>query len=142
MHDRPVDGRIVQAPRSLQRLASYRVRDHTAGYRHITLAMLAHAYLSATHATAGRGYGPGNKQLIALTVPELRRPAEHLGRHQDPISIHRRLVLVAPTLPGPSLRRPIPYPQTITATGAAGAPEPMDAARPRLRCRDAAVTEL
>jgi hypothetical protein len=28
------------------------VRDYTAWYRHITLAMLAHAYLSATRATA------------------------------------------------------------------------------------------
>src|SRR5688572_10946143 len=31
-------------------LASYQVRDYTAWYRHITLAMLAHAYLSATRA--------------------------------------------------------------------------------------------
>ena len=36
-------------------LASYQVRDYTAWYRHITLAMLAHAYLSATRATAERG---------------------------------------------------------------------------------------
>ena len=35
-------------------LASYQVRDYTAWYRHITLAMLAHAYLSATRATAER----------------------------------------------------------------------------------------
>ena len=33
-------------------LASYQVRDYTAWYRHITLAMLAHAYLSATRGTA------------------------------------------------------------------------------------------
>jgi SRSO17 transposase len=36
-------------------LASYQVRDYTAWYRHITLAMLAHAYLSATRATAEQG---------------------------------------------------------------------------------------
>src|SRR5215203_6114000 len=36
-------------------LASYQVRDYTAWYRHITLAMLAHAYLSATRATTERG---------------------------------------------------------------------------------------
>jgi SRSO17 transposase len=36
-------------------LASYQVRDYTAWYRHITLAMLAHAYLSATRATAEKG---------------------------------------------------------------------------------------
>jgi SRSO17 transposase len=39
-------------------LASYQVRDYTAWYRHITLAMLAHAYLSATRATAERGAPP------------------------------------------------------------------------------------
>ena len=38
-------------------LASYQVRDYTAWYRHITLAMLAHAYLSATRVTAEKG-GP------------------------------------------------------------------------------------
>ena len=36
-------------------LASYQVRDYTAWYRHITLAMLAHAYLTATRATAEKG---------------------------------------------------------------------------------------
>ena len=36
---------------------SYQVRDYTAWYWHITLAMLAHAYLSATRATAEKG-GP------------------------------------------------------------------------------------
>ena len=36
-------------------LASYQVRDYTAWYRHVTLAMLAHAYLSATRATAEKG---------------------------------------------------------------------------------------
>jgi hypothetical protein len=36
-------------------LASYQGRDYTAWYRHITLAMLAHAYLSATRATAEKG---------------------------------------------------------------------------------------
>lgn len=36
-------------------LASSQVRDYTAWYRHITLAMLAHAYLSATRAIAEKG---------------------------------------------------------------------------------------
>jgi SRSO17 transposase len=36
-------------------LASDQVRDYTAWYRHITLAMLAHAYLSATRASAEKG---------------------------------------------------------------------------------------
>ncbi len=41
-----------QAAKNQAGLASYQVRDYTAWYRHITLAMLAHAYLSATRATA------------------------------------------------------------------------------------------
>ncbi|MCW2677975.1 MAG: transposase, partial [Modestobacter sp.] len=45
------------AAKSEAGLASYQVRDYTAWYRHITLAMLAHAYLSATRATAKKG-GP------------------------------------------------------------------------------------
>src|SRR3954470_8742416 len=46
-----------QAAKNEAGLASYQVRDYTAWYRHITLAMLAHAYLSATRATAEKG-GP------------------------------------------------------------------------------------
>jgi SRSO17 transposase len=43
-----------QAAKNEAGLASYQVRGYTAWYRHITLAMLAHAYLSATRATAER----------------------------------------------------------------------------------------
>jgi len=45
----------LQAAKNEAGLASYPVRDYTAWYRHITLAMLAHAYLSATRATAEKG---------------------------------------------------------------------------------------
>jgi SRSO17 transposase len=44
-----------QAAKNEAGLASYQVRDYTAWYRHITLAMLAHAFLSATRATAEKG---------------------------------------------------------------------------------------
>jgi SRSO17 transposase len=44
-----------QAAKNEAGLASYQVRDYTAWYRHITLAMLAHAYLSATRAAAEKG---------------------------------------------------------------------------------------
>jgi SRSO17 transposase len=44
-----------QAAKNEAGLASYQVRDYTAWYRHITLAMLAHAYLAATRATAEKG---------------------------------------------------------------------------------------
>src|SRR3954471_4391449 len=49
--------KCFQAAKNEAGLASYQVRDYTAWYRHITLAMLAHAYLSATRATAEKG-GP------------------------------------------------------------------------------------
>src|SRR4051794_11547377 len=41
-----------QAAKNQAGLASSQVRDYTARYRHITLAMLAHAYLSVTRAAA------------------------------------------------------------------------------------------
>jgi SRSO17 transposase len=44
-----------QAAKNEAGLASYQVRDYTAWYRHVTLAMLAHAYLSVTRATAEKG---------------------------------------------------------------------------------------
>jgi SRSO17 transposase len=44
-----------QAAKNEAGLASYQVRDYTAWYRHITLAMLAHAYLSVTRARAEKG---------------------------------------------------------------------------------------
>src|SRR3954469_23995012 len=47
-----------QAAKNEAGLASYQVRDYTAWYRHITLAMLAHAYLAATRATAEKGGPP------------------------------------------------------------------------------------
>lgn len=66
-------------------LASYQIRDYTAWYRHITLAMLAHASLSATRATAEKGgSAAGTDQLIALTVPELRRLLTTLIRSPQP----------------------------------------------------------
>jgi SRSO17 transposase len=39
--------KCFQAAKNEAGLASYQVRDYTAWYRHITLAMLAHGYLSA-----------------------------------------------------------------------------------------------
>src|SRR3712207_5481248 len=47
-----------QAAKNEAGLASYQGRDYTAWYRHITLAMLAHAYLPATRATAEKGAPP------------------------------------------------------------------------------------
>jgi hypothetical protein len=56
-------------------LDQYQVRRWDGWYRHITLAMLAHAFLTATRAAASQKKGarkqPG--ELIPLTVPEVRR---------------------------------------------------------------------
>jgi SRSO17 transposase len=58
-------------------LDQYQVRRYDAWYRHITLAMLAHAYLSVTAAIARRRPGSG---LIPLTLGEIRRLLAHLTR--------------------------------------------------------------
>ena len=49
-------------------LDQYEVRSWRAWYRHITLALLAHAYLEVTraHATAAPGPGGGKKGTLVL----------------------------------------------------------------------------
>ena len=62
-------------------LDQYEVRSWTGWHRHITLAMLAHAYLAVLrHAAAGGKTGTGlaisaalQLDLLPHTVPELRR---------------------------------------------------------------------
>jgi hypothetical protein len=62
-------------------LDHYQVRKWPGWYRHITLALLAHAFLAGTRAQAttsnGRKGGPGGLTgglgLLPLTVPEVRR---------------------------------------------------------------------
>ncbi|WP_179966098.1 hypothetical protein [Modestobacter altitudinis] len=44
-----------QAAKNEAGSATFQMRDYTAWYRHITLAMFAHACLSATRATAEEG---------------------------------------------------------------------------------------
>jgi SRSO17 transposase len=67
-------------------LADYQVRRYPAWYRHVTLALLAHAYLAVTRTRAA---APDTPELLPLTVPEVRRllcrlvwapaaPAEHV----------------------------------------------------------------
>lgn len=64
-------------------LDHYEVRSWAGWYRHITLAMLAHAYLTVMRAKAwaepnrtkkvGRHKKDRAEELIPLTVPEVRR---------------------------------------------------------------------
>jgi SRSO17 transposase len=64
-------------------LDQYEVRSWQGWYRHITLALLAHAYLTVLRARASAAPAPGGKSaaygrtdataLLPLTVPEVRR---------------------------------------------------------------------
>jgi hypothetical protein len=62
-------------PKTETGLDQYQVRRYDAWYRHVTLAMLAHAYLSVTAATAPKSPGSG---LIPVTLGEVRRLLAHL----------------------------------------------------------------
>ena len=69
-------------------LDQYEVRSWTGWHRHITLAMLAHAYLAVLRCTPGGKKGAVDRQadLLPLTVPEVRRLLWHLvwDRPPDP----------------------------------------------------------
>ena len=58
-------------------LDEYEVRRWVGWYRHITLALLVHAFLAVTRCYAAGGDGKGGAmlpgELIPLTVPEVRR---------------------------------------------------------------------
>lgn len=56
-------------------LGEYEVRRYPGWYRHITLAMLAHFFLTATAAAAGSKKGQQKRPgaLTTLTVEEVRR---------------------------------------------------------------------
>ena len=61
-------------------LDQYEVRSWTGWHRHVTLAMLAHAYLAALRKVAVGGELTPDlaADLLPLTVPELRRLLWHL----------------------------------------------------------------
>jgi hypothetical protein len=56
-------------------LDHYQVRRYDAWYRHATLALLTHAYLAVTAASAPKG--PGSS-LIPVMLAEVRRLLAHL----------------------------------------------------------------
>lgn len=73
-------------------LDHYQVRRYDAWYRHITLACLAHAYLSVTRAATNSGKKGGPElrgQLSELSVPEIRHLVTaliwHLHPHPDQV---------------------------------------------------------
>jgi hypothetical protein len=60
-------------------LDEYQVRRYDAWYRHITLAMCAHAFLAVTTATAEKGgIRHDGHGLVPLTLAEVRRLLAHL----------------------------------------------------------------
>ena len=68
---------LSRRPREQVGLDQYEVRKWDGWYRHITLAMLAHAYLAVVRRQALEQGGPGERglshapdeKLIPLTVP-------------------------------------------------------------------------
>ena len=64
-------------------LDQYQVRRYDSWYRHITLAMLAHAFLTPPPPRQRGAAGPV-EDLIPLTLPEVRRLLAHLIWHQAP----------------------------------------------------------
>ena len=72
-------------------LDQYEVRRWRPWYRHITLALLAHAYLEVTRAPRRRRPGAGRQkggpappsELIPLTTPEVRRLLLALGEPDE-----------------------------------------------------------
>ncbi len=58
--------------KSLTGLDEYEVRKYTAWYRHITLSLLAHAFLNVVKVRA-RSAEKSSRTLIPFTVPEVRR---------------------------------------------------------------------
>ena len=90
-------------------LDQYEVRSWTGWHRHVTLAMLAHAYLAVVREAAVGGEAPLDlaAELLPLTVPEVRRLLWRLvwARPPDP---GRRPRLVALATPPPAARPPLP----------------------------------
>ncbi len=68
-------GACFEAAKGEVGLDQYEVRSWTGWHRHITLAMLAHAYLTVIRRAAGgeKGAVDLTADLLPLTVPEVRR---------------------------------------------------------------------
>jgi SRSO17 transposase len=83
-------------------LDQYEVRSWAGWYRHVTLAMLAHAYLAVVRQTAIGGIGPSRPRRRAAAPHRARGAAATLapGVGATPRSTTRhRLVALAPTPP-------------------------------------------
>ena len=82
-------------------LDEYEVRSWTGWHRHVTLALLAHAYLAVVRQHAIRGRGPRPRGRLAAPYGSRGAPAplaSRLGKAARPRS-HPRLVGLATTTP-------------------------------------------
>ena len=103
-----------QTSKGLTGLDQHQVRRWTSWHRWVTLAMLAHAFLTVITAEE-RAARPAPDGLIPITVNELRttlrRPAAAAEPHP---ATTPTMVTLAPTTPSPSPRLPLPPTRRIT----------------------------
>ncbi|CAA9231447.1 MAG: hypothetical protein AVDCRST_MAG08-1127 [uncultured Acetobacteraceae bacterium] len=88
------------------------MRSWTGWHRHVTLAMLAHAYLAALRKAALGGRG--RARLGRRTAPphRARGPAPALAPRVEPTpKLHRRLVLIRLAQATPATRAAMPLAQ-------------------------------
>ena len=103
-----------QTSKGLTGLDQHQVRRWTSWHRWVTLAMLAHAFLTVITAEE-RAARPAPDGLIPITVNELRRlfDALLLRPNHTPQRL-QSMVTLAPTTPSPSPRLPLPPTRRIT----------------------------
>jgi SRSO17 transposase len=93
-------------------LDEYEVRSWTGWHRHVTLAMLAHAYLAALRKAALGGSGRARPRHRAAAPHRARGAAPALASRVEPApKLHRRLVLVRLAQATPATRATMPLAQ-------------------------------
>src|SRR5215218_8064482 len=93
-------------------LDEYEVRSWVGWHRHVTLAMLAHAYLAAMRKAALGGSGRARPRHRAAAADRARGAAPALASRVEPNpKLHRRLVLVRLAQATPATRATMPLAQ-------------------------------
>jgi SRSO17 transposase len=93
-------------------LDEYEVRSWAGWHRHVTLAMLAHAYLAALRKAALGGSGRARPRRRAAAADRARGAAPALASRVEPDpELHRRLMLVRLAQATPATRATMPLAQ-------------------------------
>ena len=93
-------------------LDEYEARSWVGWHRHVTLAMLAHAYLAALRKAALGGSGRARPRHRAAAADRARRAAPAPASRVEPApKLHRRLVLVRLAQATPATRATMPLEQ-------------------------------